>query len=80
MDEKEILRLAAASLGRVKTEKKAAVVRENGKMGGRPKGSGKPYSEEARGRLREAQRQRREREALQKGDGHRTGSNERKFE
>jgi len=30
--------------------------------------------------LREAQRQRREREALQKGDGHRTGSNERKFE
>ncbi|MGO8669991.1 MAG: hypothetical protein ACLQVD_01265 [Capsulimonadaceae bacterium] len=59
----DTLRAAAAAMGRARTPRKAASSRENGKLGGRPKGTGRPHSDEARERMREAQRARREREA-----------------
>lgn len=40
MEEKSNKNLAAVALGSIKSEKKAAAARENGKKGGRPK---KPY-------------------------------------
>ena len=55
-------REAAAQMGRARTPKKAEAARENGKLGGRPPGSGRPFSDETKAKMREAQRLRRERE------------------
>ena len=62
----DVLRQAAAAMGRVKSKKKAAAVRENGKLGGRPKGPGKPHSEETKERMRAAQSARRAQEEATK--------------
>jgi hypothetical protein len=66
LEQSEALRQAAAAMGRVKSEKKAAAVRENGKLGGRPKGPGKPHSEETKERMRAAQAARRAQEEAAK--------------
>jgi len=58
------VREAASTMGKARTAKKIAAARENGKLGGRPRGSGRPYSEDAKARMRIAQAARRERERL----------------
>lgn len=60
--EKEWLRQAASTMGRARTPRKAASSRENGKLGGRPEGTGRSLSDETKAKMREAQRVRRERE------------------
>ena len=66
LEQSDALRQAAAAMGRVKSEKKSAAVRENGKLGGRPKGPGKPHSEETKERMRAAQSARRAQEEATK--------------
>lgn len=61
-EEREAMRAAVAIARRVRTPVTAAAARENGKKGGRPAGTGKPLSDEARERMRAAQAARRERE------------------
>lgn len=51
----DALREAARLMGQVTTQAKAAAARENGKLGGRPKGI--PMSAEARRKISEAKRQ-----------------------
>lgn len=55
---------AARLMGQARSERKRAAVRENGKKGGRPRGS--TNNPESRAKMRDAQRQRREREAAQR--------------
>ncbi len=45
MDENELIRRAMTVLGSRTSEAKAAKARENGKLGGRPRGTLKPLSE-----------------------------------
>jgi len=61
--EATLRREAARRLGQARSEKKRAAVRENGKKGGRPPGT--RTSDEAKARMREAQRERRRREKEQ---------------
>ncbi len=69
-DDGRLLSEAAAMMGRVKTQRKAAAAQVNGRLGGRPKGAGKPFTEEAKRRMRTAQQARRDRE---KQEGHKQG-------
>lgn len=61
-EERDAMRAAVAIARRVRTPTTAAAARENGKKGGRPSGTGKPLSDEARQRMKAAQAARRERE------------------
>lgn len=67
-EDKRLLSEAAAMMGRVRTQRKAAAARDNGRLGGRPQGMGRPFTEEAREKMRTAQRARREREQGQAAD------------
>lgn len=61
-EDNRLLSEAAARMGRVRTQEKAAAARENGRLGGRPKGTGKLFTGEAREKMQKAQRARRQRE------------------
>ena len=58
----EARRHAAQVMGQARTKRKQEASRENGRLGGRPRGTGKPLSDETRAKQREAQRLRRARE------------------
>ena len=58
----EARRQAAQVMGQARTKRKREAARENGKKGGRPRGTGKPLNDETKAKQREAQRLRRARE------------------